>query len=151
MVDGIDCAMCADAHLPSNLHSELIAELPGSYERLASNQTKAGYAAFIAKRHAAELLTCRLRSCGCSGFDLSTVAQTVSTLFAPMKIDYLVMGHLCPHVHCHVYPQYENDDPHGLLNPKDGDVRLGESDWKARLDAMRRELERRHPTTSEPK
>jgi hypothetical protein len=44
-------------------------------------------------------------------------------LFGPVRLDYLVLGHQVPHVHCHVLPQYENDDP---LAPIDvgGTVRL---------------------------
>jgi hypothetical protein len=43
MKSGVDCPMCADIHLPTNEHSDLIAELPGSYARLHRNQTHAGY------------------------------------------------------------------------------------------------------------
>jgi hypothetical protein len=34
MKAGIDCPMCADGHLPTNAHGDLIAELPGSYAPL---------------------------------------------------------------------------------------------------------------------
>lgn len=39
-----------------------------------------------------------------------------------MKIDYLVMGHRMPHLHCHLLPQHADDDP--LRNPdiSDGPV-----------------------------
>ena len=42
------------------------------------------------------------------------VGRSITEVLGPTKLDYLVMGHLCPHVHCHVYPQYEDDDPHAL-------------------------------------
>lgn len=140
MVAGVDCAMCADAHVPVNPHGELIAELPGSYARLCRNQTKAGYTAVIAKRHAAELFALDADELRLFWADVAEVARAVFHLFAPVKIDYLVMGHLCPHVHCHVYPQYRDDDPHGLLNPQDGDIRLSEPAWAERVRRMRDEL-----------
>ena len=150
MVDGIDCPMCADAHLSTNPHGELIAELPGSYARLAINQTKAGYTVVVAKRHAPELFVLSALELQLFWTDVSAVAHAVATLFSPVKIDYLVMGHLCPHVHCHVYPQYENDDPNGLLNPKDGNVRLNANEWAARIEAMKQELHRCHPSSPRP-
>ena len=55
MTAGLDCPMCADAHLPANEHSALIAELPGGYARLARNQTRPGYSVVILKSHAVEL------------------------------------------------------------------------------------------------
>ena len=54
MKSGVECPMCADSALPSNNHSDLIAELPGSYSRLHRNQTHAGYAVLISKRHAVD-------------------------------------------------------------------------------------------------
>lgn len=150
MVDGIDCPMCSDAFLPTNVHSELLFEVPGSYARLMFNQTKAGYTAVIAKRHAAELFDLSPEELRLFWIDVSAVAHTITSIFSPVKIDYLVMGHLCPHVHCHVYPQYENDDPHGLLNPKDGNVRLDSREWAKRVDNMKQELDRRHPSNLQP-
>ena len=66
-------------------------------------------------------------------------------MLAPCKLDYLVMGHLCPHVHCHIYPQYDHDDPHALINVKDGDVRLTVERWQDRIDEIRLDLATHHP------
>lgn len=140
MISGVDCPMCADAHLPENEHGSLIAELPGSDARLAVNQTRAGYCVVVAKRHAAELYDLTPSELGLFWADVAAVAQAVSSVFAPVKLDYLVMGHLCPHVHCHLLPQYADDDPHGLLNPQAGDVRLPPDEWSARLAAVRAAL-----------
>ena len=142
MLSGEDCPMCADAHLPANLHGELIAELPGSYVRLCYNQTQPGYCAVVAKRHVPELFDLSTDELALFWTDVAAIAQVVHQLFRPVKIDYLVMGHLCPHVHCHVYPQYEHDDPHGLLNPKNGDVRLSASEFRQRLNDVRQRIAR---------
>jgi diadenosine tetraphosphate (Ap4A) HIT family hydrolase len=140
MLAGTECPMCDDAHLPVNVHGELIADLAGSYARLAYNQTKPGYSVVIAKRHSPELFDLTREELRLFWIDVADVASTIQQLFAPVKLDYLVMGHLCPHVHCHVYPQYASDDPHGLLDPKSGDVRLNTADWQERLAAVRHTL-----------
>jgi diadenosine tetraphosphate (Ap4A) HIT family hydrolase len=138
MIDGVDCPMCADAHLAENKHGELIAELPGSYARLVYNQTQTGYAVVIAKRHVPELFDFNPEELRLFWTDVSVVAQAVAKLWSPVKIDYLVMGHLCPHVHCHVYPQYEDCDPHRLLNPQEGSVRVPKAEFTKRLKDMQR-------------
>jgi diadenosine tetraphosphate (Ap4A) HIT family hydrolase len=103
--------MCADASLPTNAGSELVAELPWSYLRLVHNQTHAGYCVVVLKQHLPEL--------------------------DDPAPDYLVMGHRVPHLHCHVYPQYEDDDPLYNVNIGDGDVRQDDSDRAGRIALLR--------------
>jgi hypothetical protein len=45
-----------------------------------------------------------------------------------------------PHFHCHVYPQFLDDDPLRLLDPQYGDVRLEPADWDERVRVVRREF-----------
>jgi diadenosine tetraphosphate (Ap4A) HIT family hydrolase len=146
MTAGIDCPMCADIHLPTNPYSDLIAELPGSYARLNHNQTHAGYTVVFAKRHAVEVHDLNADELRLFWIDVAAVGRTISALFAPVKLDNLVMGHLCPHVHCHVYPQYRTDDPHALVDIQVGTVRLNDEDWQARLTAVRNRLAVEHPS-----
>jgi diadenosine tetraphosphate (Ap4A) HIT family hydrolase len=145
MKAGADCPMCADIHLPKNAHSDLIAELPGSYARLHRNQTHAGYTVLFAKRHAVEVHDLTNKELRLFWADVAAVGRTISALFAPLKLDSLVMGHLCPHVHCHVFPQYAHDDPHALINIQEGTTRLPEDEWSERLAAIRIHLASHHP------
>jgi diadenosine tetraphosphate (Ap4A) HIT family hydrolase len=140
MQSGAGCPMCADAHLPTNEHGDLIAELPGSYARLSRNQSRSGYTVVIAKRHAVELHDLSADELRVFWTDVAAVGRAISVLFSPVKLDNLVMGHLCPHVHCHVYPQYATDDPRALVNVQAGSVRLDDVEWKARLASMREHL-----------
>jgi diadenosine tetraphosphate (Ap4A) HIT family hydrolase len=102
MVSGANCPMWDDGHLSRNDHGDLLAELPGSYARLHRNQTHPGYAVLIVKRHATELHDLSPDELGRFWRDVAAVGRTVTALFAPVKLDSLVMGHMCPHVHCHV-------------------------------------------------
>lgn len=137
MKRGAECGMCSDAHLPSNRFSALIAETSWSYVRLHRNQTHPGYSVVIAKRHAPELhdLSPEER-CGLWS-DVGAVGEAVSTLFHPLKLANLSMGFRMPHYHCHVYPQYENDDPFRLIDVTEGDVRLEDGQWQDRVESVR--------------
>jgi diadenosine tetraphosphate (Ap4A) HIT family hydrolase len=140
MRSGTDCPMCADAHLPSNPASDLITKLSTSYARLARNQTAAGYCVVILNRHAAELH--ELEAGELAGFwsDVARVGAAIHAEFSPVKLDYLVMGHRAPHIHCHVYPQYEDDDPFLNVDISRGESILGGAEQEDRLRALRNRL-----------
>ena len=65
------------------------------------------------------------------------MGEVIYELFDPVKLANLSMGFRMPHVHCHVLPQYQHDDPFRLLNPQDGDLRLPEAQWNERVEAVR--------------
>lgn len=44
------------------------------------------------------------------------------------------MGFRMPHLHCHIYPQYEHDDPFGSLDPQSGDHQLDANSWQQLRD-----------------
>lgn len=129
--------MCADAPRERNAFGDLIHETEWAYVRLCNNQTQAGYSVVIAKAHAVELhdLSAEER-CGFWN-DVAAVGEAIYELFDPVKLANLSMGFRMPHVHCHVLPQYRGDDPFGLLNPQDGDVRLPTAEWDALVVAFR--------------
>lgn len=137
---GQGCGLCDDASLPTNPFSDLLAESEWSFIRLSRNQTHPGYSVVIAKRHAPELhdLTAEERN----GFwsDVAHVGSVISELFQPVKLANLCMGFRVPHFHCHVYPQFQDDDPFRLIDVTEGDVRLNDDDWKARVRSMQERL-----------
>lgn len=122
MASGEDCPMCADARDPVNDFSVLVAELPASYVRLSRNQTHVGYCLVIAKEHFAELHDMTDSEVAAFGADVAATSRAIAKLFSPVKLDHLSMGHRCPHVHVHVYPQYVHNDPLRNVDISDGDV-----------------------------
>jgi diadenosine tetraphosphate (Ap4A) HIT family hydrolase len=140
MCSGATCPLCADAYLPTNPHSDLVAELSMSYVRLAKNQTHAGYMIVVLKYHAVELHDLPLVDRSAFADDVARVGRSVERLFGPVKLDTLIMGHLCPHGHCHVYPRYHHDDPRKLINVQEGDVSLSEGEARERIAQIRLEL-----------
>lgn len=143
MLAGEDCPMCADAHLETNAASDLIAELPATYARLARNQTHPGYSVVILKRHASELHRLAAHELAAFWTDVAAVGAVVDELFAPVKLHYLVMGSRAPHLHAHVFPHYADGDPFANVDISEGDVRLDEVNRLERVAAMRTALLRK--------
>ena len=126
---GNGCPMCADAQLSSNQYSDLIAETAASYIRLVKNQTHAGYGVVVSRRHVAELHELSQAEIHQFSTDTAALGATIDGLFHPVKIANLSMGFLCPHLHCHVFPYYSDDDPHALINVKEGEYCLCDDEW----------------------
>lgn len=112
--------MCADSQLDENEHSVLVASTGTSHVRLARNQAQRGYCLVILRDHVTDLAD--LDSAGLGGFwsDVQHSGRAIATVFASRKIDYLVMEHRMPHLHCHLLPQHHTDDPLRNINISDG-------------------------------
>jgi diadenosine tetraphosphate (Ap4A) HIT family hydrolase len=134
---GLDCSMCADAHLQENEFSLLVAELEYAYVRLPRNQYYRGWTVVILKWHANELFELRMDEL--SGFwrEVALVAQALERLHQPAKINYGVFGNLCPHVHCHVVPRYVDDDPSAPLHMNEREVLLAPDAYERMIADLR--------------
>lgn len=137
------CGMCADAHLSENEHSILIASTPTVHIRLARNQAHPGYCVVILREHITDLAD--LDPEGLRGFwaDVQRAGRAITAAFGPRKIDYLVMGHRMPHLHCHLLPQHDADDPLRNVDISDGPVFADDGDLHRGVASLRRELSRR--------
>ena len=129
--------MCENAHLPTNEFSDLITPLPASYARLCRNQTQPGYCVVISKAHVSEPFELAPADAAQFWADVTVVGAAVNDAFHPRKIDYLVMGHRLPHLHCHVYTQYEWNDPFRLIDISEGDTALAADAWAERIELLR--------------
>jgi len=135
------CPMCVDGSLVTNEHSDLIAELPFSFARLHRNQAQAGYCVVILKGHATELHELDHTRLAGFWYDVAAVGRAVTEIFQPVKIDSLVMGHRCPHLHCHVYPQYASDDPLKVVDISAGSSRLRSEQRQDRISQLRKSIQ----------
>lgn len=48
-----------------------------------------------------------------------------------------MMGFRLPHLHCHIHPQYSDDDPCALIDVQRGNTRLPPAEWSDRLGSIR--------------
>ncbi|WP_168203822.1 HIT family protein [Humibacter ginsenosidimutans] len=116
------CGMCDDAHLPANEHSVLVATTDTSYVRLARNQAHPGYCLVILREHVTDLAELSPQRLTAFWSDVQRAGRAIGEVFQPEKIDYLIMGHRMPHLHCHLLPQHAADDPLRNVDIADGPV-----------------------------
>lgn len=127
--------MCADAHLDENPHSILVATTTTTHVRLSHNQAHPGYALVVLREHVTDLADLDPARLSAFWADVQRAGRAIDAVFAPKKIDYLVMGHRMPHLHCHLLPQHTGDDPLRNVDISDGPV-------VPPLDALREDARR---------
>jgi diadenosine tetraphosphate (Ap4A) HIT family hydrolase len=132
--------MCADIHLDENEFSYKVAEFDYTYVRLPKNQHQRGWTIVVLKRHANELF--ELTESELAGFwrDVARVAQALDRLYRPAKINYLVLGNLCPHLHCHLVLQTFADDQHKPIDMTAEVVLLEAAEYRSTVDALQQLL-----------
>lgn len=143
LLKGEDCPMCEDIHMVENKHSYLIKELTNSYVRFPKNQADYGWVMVINKKHVAELFELNLEEL--HGFidEVSMVAKAVSEEFQAVKIYYSIFGALCPHLHVHILPKTEKDDPHAPIDLNSKVKLLSEDEYQKILTSLRSRLNRK--------
>ena len=114
--------MCADAHLGENPHSVLVTSTTATHVRISRNQAHRGYCLVILRDHITDLADLTPEQLNAFWADVQRAGRAIGAVFEPRKIDYLVMGHRMPHLHCHVFPQHSGDDPRRNVDISDGPV-----------------------------
>lgn len=120
MTDAHSCGMCTDMHLEENEHSVLIGSTPTAHTRISRNQAHRGYSLVIVRDHITDLADLSPEQLHRFWSDVQRAGRAIHATFEPRKIDYLVMGHRMPHLHCHVFPQHSVDDPKRNVDISDG-------------------------------
>jgi diadenosine tetraphosphate (Ap4A) HIT family hydrolase len=143
--DGSACPMCADAHLPENEFSVLIADLRQSHVRLARNQYARGWVIVVARRHVCELH--EMSPAELAGYcqDVADAALALSRVYSPIKINYMIFGNIVPHVHCHLYPRFADQEPthHPFMDTDRFTTLLEPSEYSRLLENLRAALPHR--------
>ncbi len=120
MTDADSCGMCKDMHLDENEHSILIGSTRATHTRIARNQAHRGYSLVVLREHITDLGDLSSEQLQAFWSDVQRAGRAIAATFEPRKIDYLVMGHRMPHLHCHVFPQHSEDDPLRNVDISDG-------------------------------
>lgn len=138
---GIDCPICEDMHLEENRFSFKVAELQQGIVRLARNQYLPGYTVVIFRRHANELFELSVQELTEFWQDVSRVAKVLYDLYQPTKVNYLVFGHHCPHLHCHLVVHSYEDDPGKPVDWNEATVHLSPQQYQHIIVEMQRKLQ----------
>lgn len=131
------CGMCADAHLDSNEHSVLIASTSHTRVRLVRNQAHPGYCIVILREHVTDIADLQADQLSAFWEDVQRTGRAIAGVLSPRKIDYLVMGHRMPHLHCHLLPQHAGDDPLRNVDIADGPVLVADAVLRSRAESIR--------------
>jgi diadenosine tetraphosphate (Ap4A) HIT family hydrolase len=137
---GINCPMCKDMHLAENPFSFLVSELKQSFVRLPKNQYLKGYTIVFFKKHANELFELSKKELSEFWQDVSVVAEALVQIYKPAKIDYLIFGHHCPHLHCHLLVQSFKNDPSRAVKMDEKEVLLKEKEYREMIRRLKNEI-----------
>jgi len=134
-----DCPMCRRW----NDHADLrIAELEHSYVVLNRDQYFPGYTLLFTRQHATELFHLD-RSVRTGLMDeVSRVAEALSALFRPDKINYELLGNMVPHIHWHLVPRFATDPlwPRPIWSDPHDELQLSAEAYRERIESIRRAL-----------
>ncbi len=137
MKKGTDCPFCNDIHLDVNPFSFKVTELKNSYVRLPRNQYWRGWVFVALKRHATELFELSNQELTEFWQEVSLAAKAVDIVFKPVKINYAIYGNLCPHIHCHIFPQQFENDPHAPIKQNEREILLADEEYKTIINDLR--------------
>jgi diadenosine tetraphosphate (Ap4A) HIT family hydrolase len=93
-----------------------IADLESSRVFLHQDQFFPGYVLLVLRRHATELYELSAGERRTLIEDVSRVAEALSRVFRPVKMNYELLGNQVPHVHWHLVPRLATDpEPHAPI------------------------------------
>lgn len=129
-----DCPLCRQLAMPLGTDPERLADFPHAVIVLGRWQYFQGYCVAVARRHVRELHDLSKNEQHAFLDDVVAVSQTLAKIFGPRKLNVEMLGNQVPHLHCHLFPRYEDDPDH--LKPVWVALDRGESDdrEKTRLE-----------------
>jgi diadenosine tetraphosphate (Ap4A) HIT family hydrolase len=71
--------------------------------------------------------------------DVLATGRRVEAVYKPLKLNYLLAGNTLPHLHAHVLPRYEDDDPnpgHPFQFPASPPPPFPEAELQAQAEAF---------------
>jgi diadenosine tetraphosphate (Ap4A) HIT family hydrolase len=143
LVRGEDCPLCAECRSAEEENAEgfTVARLRLSQVRLQRNQYVAGYAVLICARHVVEPHELAPDERDAFFDDLARAGRALARVFAPIKLNYQMLGNLVPHLHAHVVPRYYGDPAPGRpIDPGARAVALAPAEYAERVRRLREAL-----------
>ena len=119
-----------------------IADLESSRVFLHEDQFFPGYVLLVLRRHATELYELSAAERRTLIEEVSRVAEALSRVFRPVKMNYELLGNQVPHVHWHLVPRLATDpEPHApIWRVEHAPAPLGSAAARDRIAAIRRAL-----------
>ncbi len=98
------CPICRNGH-----PLDVIAELDATWVTAQPVAVLPGYACVVAKRHVEEPFQLPDDEMVAFWRESMAVAQALSSLLKPRRMNYEIHGNSIPHLHLHLYPRFTGD------------------------------------------
>ena len=138
-MSAVSCHMCERLAGAGELH---IADLPTSRVYFNEDQFFPGWVFVVLRRHVTELYDLDAGERAAHIEDVSRVAAALAAVYAPVKVNYELLGNQVAHIHWHLIPRLAADpDPRWPVwrTPHDPKVLPAEAQ-RERIAAIRRAL-----------
>ena len=113
-IAGRDCPMCATAGQEVTEYGLLLWHAETSDVWLERHSAVAGYCAVVWREgHVAEPTDLPADAAAAYWQDVLEVGRAIQAAFNPVKVNYMLLGNLVPHLHTHVFPRYLDDPAPG--------------------------------------
>lgn len=110
-----DCMYCDPQDVRRLELMTPIAPLETSTLHFYREQTYPGRCVLVYHRHVHRLTELEPEECAALFRDVRKAADTLTRLYHPDKINYLILGDLCPHLHVHLVPKYQGGADWGTM------------------------------------
>lgn len=119
-VAGTTCEMCLKQGLIDNEYGVLVHAGKNADAFLQRAALAPGYTIMIWKRdHTVELTSLSYEQVRDYWTDVVNVARAIMRLFSPIKMNYVTLGNVVPHLHTHIVPRFFDDAAPGGSLPMD--------------------------------
>lgn len=133
------CPMCRRWDDDADLR---IVELEHSYVILNRDQFFPGYTLLFTRQHVTELFHLDRNVRAGLMDEVSRVAEALSAVFRPDKINYELLGNMVPHMHWHLVPRFSSDAlwPRPIWAEPHDELRLPSGEYRERILLIRQAL-----------
>lgn len=134
------CLMCTKWKDEPELR---IVELEQCYVTLNRDQFFPGYCFVLTKEHVTELFYLDEPVRNSVMKEVNRVAEALSSIFQPAKINYELLGNMVPHMHWHIVPRFTTDPlwPRPIWSEPHEQAELSVHAYAERIALIKRELE----------
>jgi len=113
LIRGEGCPVCVEVASDESANREgyFVGDLSISRLRLSIHQSLPGYCVLLCKKHVREPYDLPREEQRLFFEDMMRVARELERVFAPVKMNFEILGNSVPHLHCHIKPRYYGDPP----------------------------------------
>jgi diadenosine tetraphosphate (Ap4A) HIT family hydrolase len=140
LVHGEGCPVCAEvaSNEPANDEGYIVTDLTISRLRLSIHQSLPGYCVLVCKKHVREPYDLPHEEQSLFFEDMMRAGRALDRVFAPVKMNFELLGNSVPHLHCHIKPRYYGDPAGGIpIWPDQYPTTLSPSEYEERVALIR--------------